>query len=139
MDTRTFRIRTGGTPGTFDITERVASFVRTKGDGLVSVFVPHSTAGIALVETGAGSDRDLVRHLDELFPRDARWLHRHGSRGHGADHVIPGFVSPSAVIPVLDGVMALGTWQAVGLVDTNRENRERTVRVTFLAHQPPAW
>ena len=137
MDTQTFRIRTGGTAGAFDITERVASFVRAKGDGLVSVFVPHSTAGIALIETGAGSDRDLVRHLDGLFPRDSRWLHRHGSRGHGADHVIPAFVSPSAVIPVLDGVMALGTWQSVVLVDTNRENRERTVRVTFLAHQPP--
>jgi len=138
MDTQTFRIRTGGTPGGFDITGRVAAFVRGKGDGLVSVFVPHSTAGIALIETGAGSDPDLLRHVDELFPRDSRWLHRHGSRGHGADHVIPAFVSPSAVIPVLEGVMALGTWQSVVLVDTNRENYERTVRVTFLAHRAPA-
>lgn len=133
MDTQTFRVRTGANAAAFDITDRVAAFVRAKGDGLVSVFVPHSTAGIALVETGAGSDQDLLRHVDELFPRDSRWLHRHGSRGHGADHVIPAFVSPSAVIPVLGGIMALGTWQSVVLVDTNRENRERTVRVTFLA------
>ncbi|MDE0168124.1 MAG: secondary thiamine-phosphate synthase enzyme YjbQ [bacterium] len=133
MDTQTFRVRTGATAGAFDITDRVAAFVRAKGDGLVSVFVPHSTAGIALVETGAGSDQDLLRHLEEMFPRDSRWLHRHGSRGHGADHVTPAFVSPSAVIPVLDGIMALGTWQSVVLVDTNRENRERTVLVTFLA------
>ena len=136
MDTQTIRVRTGGSPGAFDITGRVAAFVRGKGDGLVSVFVPHSTAGIALIETGAGSDGDLLRQVDELFPRDSRWLHRHGSRGHGADHVIPAFVSPSAVIPVLDGVMTLGTWQSVVLVDTNRENRERSVRVTFLADQP---
>ena len=101
----------------------------------MSVFVPHSTAGIAIFETGAGSDRDLLRHVDELFPRDSRWLHRHGSRGHGADHVIPAFVSPSVVIPVLGGVLALGTWQSVVLVDTNRENRERTIRLTFLGHQ----
>ena len=132
MDTQTFRIRTGNASGTFDITGRVADFVRDKGDGLVSVFVPHSTAGIALIETGAGSDRDLTRHIDELFPRDSRWSHRHGSTGHGADHVVPALVSPSAVIPVIDGIMALGTWQSVVLVDTNRENHVRTIRVTFL-------
>lgn len=85
------------------------------------------------METGSGSDHDLVRHLDELFPRDAPWVHRHGRMGHGADHVLPAFVSPSVTIPVFDGVMALGTWQSVVLVDTNRENHHRSVRVTFLS------
>lgn len=132
MDTQVFRIRTGGAAGVFDITGRVAEFVRGKGHGLVSVFVPHSTAGLAIVETGSGSDNDLAGHLDELFPRDARWAHRHGSMGHGADHVIPAFVSPSTVIPVFDGAMALGVWQSVVLVDSNRENHQRSVRVTFL-------
>lgn len=132
MDTQVFSIRTGGASGVFDITGRVASFVRGRGNGLVSVFVPHSTAGLAIIETGSGSDHDLARHLDELFPRDSRWAHRHGSKGHGADHVIPAFVSPSAVIPVLEGAMSLGTWQSVVLVDSNRENYQRSVRVTFL-------
>ena len=132
MDTRVLAIRTGGAASALDITDRVAAFVRGKGDGLVSVFVPHATAGIAVFETGAGSDRDLIRHLDELFPRDSRWLHRHGSPGHGADHVIPAFVSPSVVIPVVDGVMTLGTWQSVVLVDSNRDNYDRSVRVSFL-------
>ena len=132
MDTEVFRIRTGDAPSATDITGRVAAFVRGKGDGLVSVFVPHATAGVAIIETGAGSDRDLIRHLDELFPRDSRWRHRHGAPGHGADHVLPAFVSPSAVIPVVDGVMALGTWQSVLLVDTNRDNHHRSVRVSFI-------
>ena len=100
---------------------------------MVSVFVPHSTAGLAIIETGAGSDRDLIQHLEELFPRDSRWLHRHGAYGHGADHVFPAFVSPSVVIPVVDGVMTLGTWQSVLLVDPNRDNHGRSVRVSFLA------
>lgn len=131
MDTEVFRIRTGGAPAAVDITERVAAFVRGKGDGLVSVFVPHATAGVALFETGAGSDRDLLDCLDRLFPRDSRWRHRHGAQGHGADHVLPAFVPPSAVIPVFDGVMALGTWQSVVLIDTNRDNRSRSVRISF--------
>ena len=132
MDTHVFRIRTGGTAGAHDITEQITEFVRDKGHGLVSIFVPHSTAGLAIIETGSGSDRDLVRRLEELFPRNARWVHRHGSTGHGADHIIPAFVSPSVTIPVFDGVMALGVWQSVVLVDSNRENHHRSVRVTFL-------
>ena len=132
MDTEVFRVRTGSAAAALDITDRVAAFVRGKGDGLVSVFVPHSTAGIALIETGSGSDLDLTRHLDEVFPRDSRWHHRHGSHGHGADHVVPAFVSPSTVIPVVDGIMTLGTWQSVVLVDSNRENHYRSVRVSFL-------
>lgn len=133
MDTQVFRIRTGGVAGTFDLTDRIAGYVRRKGDGLVSIFVPHSTAGLAILETGSGSDGDLVRHLDELFPRDARWDHRHGMLGHGADHVVPAFISPSVVIPVFGGAMALGTWQSVVLVDPNRENHYRSVRATFLS------
>ena len=132
MDTQIFRVRTGGTAAAVDITDRVAAFVRGKGDGLASVFVPHSTAGIAIIETGDGSDRDLIQHLDYLFPRDSRWLHRHGAPGHGADHVLPAFVSPSVVIPVVDGAMTLGRWQSVLLVDANRDNHNRSVRVSFL-------
>ena len=132
MDTEVLNIRTGGASAAVDITGRVAEFVRGRGDGLVSVFTPHATAGVALLETGAGSDRDLLDHLDRLFPRDDRWRHRHGAEGHGADHVLPAFVSPSAVIPVLDGVMALGTWQSVVLVDPNRDNRRRSVRISFI-------
>ena len=133
MDTQVFRVRTGGAAAAVDITDRVAAFVQGRGDGLVSVFVPHSTAGLAIIETGAGSDRDLIQHLEELFPRDSRWLHRHGAYGHGADHVFSAFVSPSVVIPVVDGVMTLGTWQSVLLVDPNRDNHGRSVRVSFLA------
>lgn len=131
MDTEVLRIRTGGAPAAVDITEQVAAFVRGRGDGLVSVFVPHATAGVALFETGAGSDLDLLDCLDRLFPRDSRWRHRHGAQGHGADHVLPAFIPPGAVIPVFDGVMALGTWQSVVLIDTNRDNRSRSVRISF--------
>lgn len=132
MDTEVLNIRTGGSSAAVDITGQVAEFVRGRGDGLVSVFVPHATAGVAIFETGAGSDRDLLDHLDRLFPRDSRWRHRHGAEGHGADHVLPAFVPPSAVIPVFDGAMALGTWQSVVLVDTNRDNRRRSVRISFI-------
>ncbi len=132
MESLAFRVRTGGTATAVDITDRVAAFVRDKGDGLVSVFVPHTTAGVAIFETGSGSDLDLMQHLDQLFPRDSRWRHRHGAPGHGADHVVPAFVSPSIVIPVLDGVMALGIWQSVVLVDPNRDNHHRSVRVSFI-------
>ncbi|HSG79751.1 MAG TPA: secondary thiamine-phosphate synthase enzyme YjbQ [Acidimicrobiia bacterium] len=133
MESTEIRITTGTSPATVDITSEVAGFVREKGDGLVSVFVPHATAGVAILETGAGSDRDLVHHLDTLFPRDDRWSHRHGSPGHGADHVMPAFVSPSVTIPVIDGRMALGTWQSIVLVDPNRDNANRRVRLSFLA------
>jgi secondary thiamine-phosphate synthase enzyme len=132
MESTEIRITTGTNPATVDITSEVAGFVRGKGDGLVSVFVPHATAGVAIVETGAGSDRDLVHHLDTLFPRDDRWSHRHGSPGHGADHVMPAFVSPSVTIPVIDGRMTLGTWQSIVLVDPNRDNPNRRVRLSFL-------
>lgn len=134
MDTHTITIDTGGTRGTFDLTGEVAAFVAGKGDGLVSVFVPHATAGIAIIETGAGSDADLMDAIDEILPRrDDRYRHRHGSEGHGADHVLPALVSPSVTIPVIDGRPALGTWQSVLFVEPNADNPSRTVRLSFIA------
>jgi len=132
MDTTVIEVTTGGASGTFDVTRQAAAFLAGKGDGLLSVFVPHATAGIAVMETGAGSDTDLIAHLDILFPRDDRWLHSHGSPGHGADHVLPAVVAPSITVPVVDGVLALGAWQSIVLVDTNRDNRRRRVRFSFL-------
>lgn len=100
---------------------------------MLNVFVPHATAGVAIFETGAGSDTDLLDHLEHLFPRDDRWHHRHGSPGHGGDHVMPAFISPSVMVPVLAGVLALGTWQSLVLVDPNVDNPTRSVRFSFLA------
>jgi secondary thiamine-phosphate synthase enzyme len=97
------------------------------------VFVPHATAGVAIMETGAGSDNDLLNALDELLPAErGRWRHEHGSPGHGRDHVLPALVSPSVTIPVLGGRPALGTWQSVVLVDPNVDNQTRTVRLSFI-------
>ena len=123
---------TGSTVVT-DVTDRVARFCAGRGDGLLSVFVPHATAGVALMETGAGSESDVETAIGALAPRDNRWTHRHGSPGHGADHVLPAFVSPSVTVPVLDGRPQLGIWQHVVLVDTNVDNRIRHVRLSFLA------
>jgi secondary thiamine-phosphate synthase enzyme len=111
----------------------VQAFARDAGgDGLLHVFVPHATAGAALMETGSGSEADLEDALERLLPRDDRYAHRHGSVGHGGDHLLPVFVSPSLVIPVSDGTIALGTWQRVVIVDPNRENNRRTVRLSFV-------
>ena len=126
-------MRTGGVPAVVDLTDECAEFVRAEGDGLLQVFVPHATAGVAIIETGAGSDDDLLAQLDELLPRDDRWRHRHGSPGHGRDHVLPAFVPPHATVPVMEGRLMLGTWQRICLVDTNRDNPERRVRFSFLA------
>jgi secondary thiamine-phosphate synthase enzyme len=125
-------VRTGDRPAVHDITGPVADFVEGLGDGLLHVFVPHATAGVALIETGAGSDEDLLRALDDLLPADDRWQHRHGSRGHGRDHVLPAFVAPYAIVPVLRGRLALGTWQSICLVDPNGDNPTRQVRLSFL-------
>ncbi len=133
MLTRELRVRTDGARAMVDLTDDCAAFVSGHGDGLLSVFVPHATAGLALVELGAGSEQDLSATLDRLMPRDERWAHRHGSPGHGADHVLPAIVSPSVTIPVVGGRLALGTWQSIALVDTNVDNPERTVRLSFLA------
>jgi secondary thiamine-phosphate synthase enzyme len=116
-----------------DLTPDAAAFCRPRGDGLLHVFVPHATAGVALIELGSGTEDDLAEALQRLLPRDDRWRHRHGARGHGADHVLPAFVSPSLSIPVLDGRLALGTWQSLVLVDTNGDNPHRQVRLSFLA------
>ena len=132
MLTRELSIRTAASRRLVDLTPACASFVAGHGDGLLSVFVPHATAGLALIELGAGSEEDLAATLDRLLPRDEHWVHRHGSPGHGADHVLPAIVSPSVTIPVVGGRLALGTWQSIALVDTNVDNPERTVRLSLL-------
>jgi secondary thiamine-phosphate synthase enzyme len=115
-----------------DITDDVRSFCASHGDGLCNVFVPHATAGVAVIETGAGSDDDLVDTLERLLPRDDRYRHAHGTHGHGADHVLPALVAPSVTVPVRDGKPLLGTWQSVVLVDLNRDNPQRNVRLSFV-------
>ncbi|WP_284746521.1 YjbQ family protein [Amycolatopsis sp. RTGN1] len=128
-------VRTGAEAVVHDLTHEAESFLRDADatDGLLHVWVPHATAGLAVLETGAGSDEDLLAALDRLLPRDDRWRHRHGSPGHGRDHVLPGLVPPYATIPVLGGVLALGTWQSICLVDTNLDNPVRKVRFSLLA------
>jgi secondary thiamine-phosphate synthase enzyme len=116
-----------------DLTTDVEHFVRDKGDGLCHVFVPHATAGLAIIELGAGSDDDLLTALSSVLPKDDRWRHRHGHRGHGADHVLPAFISPSVTLPVLGGRVQFGTWQSLALVDTNSDNPQRNVRLSFLS------
>ena len=133
MDSGTHRYRTGDTERVLDLTSDCADFVDGRGDGLLHVFVPHATAGIEIIETGAGSDDDLLAALADLLPADDRWRHRHGSPGHGRSHVMPALVPPYATVPVLDGRLALGTWQSGCLVDLNVDNAEREVRFSFLA------
>ncbi|MER6163296.1 secondary thiamine-phosphate synthase enzyme YjbQ [Streptomyces violaceorubidus] len=133
--TRVLSLATGSAERVADITGDCESFLREAAsgrDGLLNVFVPHATAGIAIIETGAGSDDDLLSALHTLLPADDRWQHRHGSPGHGRDHVLPAFVPPHATLPVIGGRLELGTWQSVCLVDTNVSNRDRTVRLSFL-------
>lgn len=115
-----------------DVTDAVAAFCRGRGDGLVNVFLPHATAGVALMETGSGSEPDLADALEALLPRDDRYRHRHGSPGHGADHLLPALVSPSLTIPVEQGRPLLGTWQSVVVVDLNADNPRRRLRISFL-------
>jgi secondary thiamine-phosphate synthase enzyme len=131
MDSDVVQLRTGSRRVT-DISQQVVQFCRDRGDGLCHVFVPHATAGLALIETGSGSESDLEDAIDRLLPSDNIYRHRHGSRGHGRDHVLPAFVSPSLTLPVLSGRPTLGTWQSVVLVDTNVDNPDRTVRLSFL-------
>ncbi|MFF4406526.1 secondary thiamine-phosphate synthase enzyme YjbQ [Streptomyces sp. NPDC001262] len=138
--TDTFRthvldVTTGRSETVYDLTGDCEAFLREAAvgrDGLLNVFVPHATAGVAVLETGAGSDDDLLAALHDLLPADDRWRHRHGSPGHGRDHVLPALVPPHATLPVVGGRLALGTWQSVCLVDTNRDNPDRQVRLSFL-------
>jgi len=133
MHSETRSYRTGDRETVLDLTDACRDVARGRGDGLLHVFVPHATAGLAILETGSGSDDDLLAALRDLLPADDRWEHAHGSRGHGRSHVMPALVPPYATIPVLDGRLALGTWQSVCLVDLNVDNAERDVRFSFLA------
>ncbi|HET9894472.1 MAG TPA: YjbQ family protein [Streptosporangiaceae bacterium] len=135
MKTVTFGVTTGGRDRVYDITARCAEFAAQAaqgGDGLLHVFVPHATAGIVIMELGSGSDADLLAVLADWLPPDNRWRHAHGSRGHGRSHVLPAFVPPFATLPVAGGVLALGTWQSIALVDLNVDNPDRQVRLSFL-------
>ncbi|MFD7335814.1 YjbQ family protein [Streptomyces violascens] len=133
--TRILNIATGSHETVTDLTQDCEEFLTQSAagrDGLLNVFVPHATAGVAVLETGAGSDDDLLAALHTLLPADDRWQHRHGSPGHGRDHVLPALVPPHATLPVVGGRLALGTWQSVCLVDTNKDNPNRQVRLSFL-------
>ena len=132
MRSETRSYRTGDREVVLDLTRDCAAFVTGDQDGLLNLFVPHATAGIAILETGAGSDDDLLAVLDDLLPADGRWRHQHGSPGHGRSHVMPALVPPYATVPVVRGRMALGTWQSVCLVDLNVDNPDREVRFSFL-------
>ena len=133
MESEVRSYRTGGQEAVLDLTRDAAAFVDGRGDGLLHVFVPHATAGLAVLETGAGSDEDLLAALGDLLPADDRWRHRHGSPGHGRSHVMPALVPPHCSVPVLGGHLALGTWQSICLVDLNVDNADRDVRFSFLA------
>ena len=133
MQTVEISVETGDGAALVDITSQVVEFCAGKGNGLLSVFVPHATAGVAVIETGAGSDDDVLDSIDRLLPRDpAMWSHQHGTPGHGRDHVLPAWIAPSLTIPVIEGRPTLGTWQSVALVDTNLDNHSRRVRLSFL-------
>lgn len=135
MYSELIEIRTGSSETVVDLTRDIQDYLRDKGsavNGLLNVFVPHATAGVAVIETGAGSDTDLLAALRDLLPADDRWGHRHGSPGHGRDHVLPAIVAPSMSVPVIDGRPALGTWQSICLVDTNGDNPTRSVRLSLL-------
>ncbi|MEU4560814.1 YjbQ family protein [Actinoplanes sp. NPDC023936] len=132
MRTELITVRTGNSPVVHDITAEAERFVASEQDGLLHVFVPHATAGLAIIETGAGSDDDLLTAIDDLLPAEDKWQHRHGSRGHGRDHVLPAWIPPYATLPVIAGRIALGTWQSICLVDPNGDNPIRQVRFSFL-------
>lgn len=134
MHTEELQIKTGSREQVRDLTKECRAFLHQVDarDGLLHVWVPHATAGLAVIETGAGTDTDLLAALHELLPADGRWSHQHGSPGHGRDHLLPALLPPYASVPVLGGQLALGTWQSVCLVDTNIDNPVRTIRLSFL-------
>ena len=132
MRSEVITVETGTSPAVRDITGEARSFVAGESDGLLHVYVPHATAGLALIETGSGSEEDLLRVMNDLLPADDRWRHRHGPVGHGRDHLLPAFVSPFMTLPVVAGTVMLGTWQSICLVDPNVSNPSRQVRFSFL-------
>ncbi len=133
MKRLTVEVHTGSRRGLFDITRECADFVRGEGDGLLNIYVPHATCGVAIMELGSGSDIDLMETLDRMLPRDDRWRHAHGSPGHGADHVLPLLVAPSVTVPVVGGEVQLGTWQSIALLDPNPDNATRHVVLLFVS------
>jgi secondary thiamine-phosphate synthase enzyme len=135
VESRELEIRTDGRRGVHDLTDACARYVDSVaggGDGLLHVFAPHATAGLVVMELGSGSDEDVMDALDRLLPRDDRWRHRHGSTGHGADHVLPLLAAPSLTVPVIGGRLALGTWQSIALLDPNTDRGDRRIRLSFL-------
>jgi secondary thiamine-phosphate synthase enzyme len=133
MWTHAFDVHTGDQPAVVDLTERVNAALAGRGDGIVHVFLPHATAGLALIELHSGTDPDLLERLEALLPRDAPYRHRHGAPGHGRDHLLPALISPALVLAVRNGRLDLGVWQSLVLIDTNVDNRVREVRLSFLA------
>lgn len=135
METRQIEVDTGRSRRLTDVTGACAAFAAEAaagGDGILHVFLPHATAGLVVMELGSGSDADLLASLDRLLPRDDRWRHRHGATGHGADHVLPLFAAPALSLPVVDGRLALGTWQSIAILDPNPDNPRRRLRLSFL-------
>ena len=132
MRTEVITVRTGSRPVVVDITREAERFVAGQGSGLLNIFVPHATAGLAIIETGAGSDDDLLTAIGELLPTEDKWRHRHGAAGHGRDHVLPAWIAPYATLPVVDARIALGTWQSICLVDPNGDNPTRQVRFSLI-------
>ena len=133
MKTHRISLNTGRERAIVDLTSEVQSFVAALGDGLVNISLPHATAGLALMELGSGSESDLWNRIDSLLPRDDRYVHSHGSKGHGADHLMPAFIAPALTLPVVNGRVALGTWQSIAMVDSNVDNPNREVMLSFLA------
>lgn len=134
MESTVLYLNTGRSPVVVDITTKVSEFCQGKGSGIISIFLPHATAGLALFETGAGTELDVLAAIDDLLPAsEGKWRHRHGSPGHGRDHVLPAFISPSLTIPVENGQMTMGTWQSIVVVDTNVDNPNREVRLSFIS------
>ncbi|MGH2767476.1 MAG: secondary thiamine-phosphate synthase enzyme YjbQ [Acidimicrobiales bacterium] len=134
MKTKRLQVTTGREPAILDLTGEVEAFVRAEGDGLVNISLPHATAGLALMELGAGSEADLLHRLEALLPRSHRYVHSHGPPGHGASHLLPAFLAPTLTLPVLSGRVSLGTWQSIVLVDTNADNTRREVLLAFLSN-----
>ncbi len=132
MKTKRLSIETGRERSVVDLTSEVEKFVREQSSGLVNISLPHATAGLAVMELGSGSEGDLFARLDQLLPREDMYSHRHGSKGHGADHILPAFISPTLTLPVLDGRVSLGTWQRIAMIDTNVDNPHREVLLSFL-------